>query len=172
MHLLKVICFIAVSTIQLSAQHSILSSDSSKIIFPNNLTLPLSKSSVGGKTYFQFDKKTFKAFVLTMDYYLKENTISVENVDLLLRNQALFDSTHKILIKKFEIENERTNLYKNAYEDMKSVSSTYDKQMTNCMNDLNTLKAQKDRSKTLSFIKGFLWGTGIFGGVLAISSLR
>jgi hypothetical protein len=153
------------------SQGLVVSADSSTITFPNQVRLSLNRSIQNGHTYFQMERKAFKAFVLTTNHYLLQNSISVDNVELLLKNQNLFDSTFQLLEKKLEMEKERTILYQNAYEDLKQVSSAYNQQLLKCADDLSVLKKEKDRSKSLSFIKGFLWGTGILGGIFAVASI-
>jgi hypothetical protein len=148
------------------------SPDSSKLILPNNIELGVLKNTAGGRTYFQLERKAYKAFLITMNYYVEQSSISLSNVDVLLKNQNLYDSAFSLMNKKLEMESQRATLYKSAYEDLLSVSSGYNLQLKQATSDLADLKKQKDRSKTWSFVKGVLWGTAITGGIFGFRSLK
>jgi hypothetical protein len=169
---MKLLFFLLLIPVCVNSQSLIIGSDSTSVLFPNQLKLSLAKNKIGATTYFQMDRKAFKAFILTTNFYLQSNSISLENVELLLKNQAIFDSTYAVMNEKFKIEHERTALYKTAFEDMKLVSASYDQQLLKCATDLSDLKKQKDKSKTIGFIKGLLWGTGVLGGIFALSSIN
>lgn len=148
------------------------STDSSRLMLPNNIELSLGKTVVAGKTYFQMDRKAFKAFIVTMNYYVEQSSISLSSVDVLLKNQNLYDSTFSLMNKKLDMETQRSALYKSAYDDLLSVSSRYGEQLRQATTDLSDLKKEKDRSKTWSFVKGVLWGTAITGGIFGFRSLK
>ena len=144
------------------------SSDSSNVQFPNQVIISINKIKLNGRTYFQLERKSFKALVLTTNQYLKQNSISEVNVKLLQKNQSLLDSSFQLLEKKLVLEKDRTILYQQANEDLKKISSTYNDQLMKCTSNLSELKKKKNRS---SFIKGFLWGTALVGGVFALASV-
>ncbi|MBS1508297.1 MAG: hypothetical protein JSS79_16780 [Bacteroidetes bacterium] len=170
----NLLCLLAICLPALAfAQKKItVSADSLRLTLPNNIDLGITKTSAAGKTYFQLDRKAFKAFLITMNYYVEQSSISVSNVDVLLKNQNLYDSTFALMNKKLEIESQRSALYKSAYDDLHAVSSQYNDQLKQATADLTELKKEKDRAKMWSFVKGVLWGTAVTGGIFGFRSLR
>lgn len=146
------------------------SADSSGVLFPNQVKISINKTNLNGRTYFQLDRKAFKALVLTTNQYLQQNSISVDNVELLTKNQSLLDSSFQLVEKKLVTEKERTILYQHAYEDLKQVSATYNQQLIRCTQDLTELKNEKGRSKTRSFITGFFVGGTMLSLILVVVS--
>jgi hypothetical protein len=157
-----------------NAQSLIIPPDSTYITFPNSVKIVVIKSGTGNNTVYQIERKAFKTLALVTNHYLNQHAVTGDNVDVLLRNQDLFDSTYILLQKKFEMERERTNLYKTAYDDLKVVSLEYEKELRTSISDLKELKKEKEFNKTKAFVKGILWGLAIgsVGGIVAGAAIN
>jgi hypothetical protein len=59
------------------------------------------------------------------------------------------------------MERQRTDLYKDAFDDLKNVSAKYDQQLDACTKDMEKILKQNEKKTNVSFVKGILWGLAI-----------
>ncbi|GCC50082.1 hypothetical protein SanaruYs_02970 [Chryseotalea sanaruensis] len=152
------------------AQGLAVSSDTAAITFPNKVEISINKQNKTGKTYYQLSQQSFKALILTTNYYVQREALLTTTQLTLLKNQQVADSTYTLLHQKFETEQERSKLFQQSYEELKTVSVTYDEQLRLCANDLEKMNGKLKRSQRIGIVKGVSISLGFVGLVWLASS--
>jgi hypothetical protein len=174
---MRYIVTILVSFIMLSAsaqsQSLVVATDTSYLLFPNNVKINLRKVPASTGATFQFDRRNFKTLIFTNNYFLNNLSVTSANVNVLMKEQVIADSALKVLEKKYLGQKELVEFHKTEFENLKRISSQYDTELKACTGDLVKLKNEKDNVKKISFIKGLLWGfaVGAVGGVVVGAAL-
>jgi hypothetical protein len=174
---MKYIVTILTSFMMLSAsaqsQSLVVASDTSYLLFPNNAKVNLRKVAGPASATFQFDRRNFKTLIFTNNHYLNNMAVMSDNVKVLMKEQVVADSTLKVTEKKYLGQKDLAEFNKAELERLTRVASSYNTELKACTNDLEKLKNQKDKTKTVSFIKGLLWGfaIGAVGGIVVGAAL-
>lgn len=152
------------------AQGLDVSSDTAAITFPNKVEISINKLNKTGRTYYQLSRQSFKALILTTNYYLQREALLTTTQLTLLKNQQVADSTYTLLQQKFKAEQERSKLFQQSYEELKTISATYDQQLRLCASDLEKMNTKLKRSHRIGIVKGASISLGFVGLVWLASS--
>jgi hypothetical protein len=174
---MKYIVIILVSFMMLPAsaqnQSLVVASDTSYLLFPNNAKINLRKVQSPAGATFQFDRRNFKALIFTSNYHLNNLAVTSANVNVLMKELTVADSTVKVTEKKYLGQKDLAESNRAELERLTRLASRYDTELIACTSDLAKLKNQKDNAKRVSFIKGLLWGfaIGAVGGIVIGAAL-
>jgi hypothetical protein len=163
-----ILLIVLLSIETVTAQHSfVVATDTSYVAFPQTPNIMVNRVGSGRNVSFQLSRKNFKAFLATAAFLQENYNLSALNLKACRELQANRDSTVALLEKKIVAETNRTNLFKTSYDQLKSVSDTYNIELSRCKNDLDTLNRERKKSQRRSFIKGLLGGfaIGVLGGL-------
>lgn len=164
------VLLLALSPLFGAAQGLHVVSDTTTITFPNQVQVSFNKQNRGGKLYYHLSQQSLKTLILTTNYYLQRETLLTANQSAFLKNQQVADSTHALLRQKFKTEQERSKLFQQSYEELKTISATYDEQLRLCANDLEKMNAKLKRSQRIGIVKGVSISLGFVGLVWLASS--
>jgi hypothetical protein len=166
----EVILVLALSPLLGSAQGLVVANDTTTLTFPNKVQISLNKQNRNNKTYYQISQQSLKTLALTTNYYLQREALLSTNQTAFLNNQQVADSTHILLQQKFETEQERSKLFQKSYEELKTISATYDEQLRLCAQDLEKMNTKLKRAQRIGIVKGVSISLGFVGLVWLASS--
>lgn len=164
------VLFFLLSPLFGKAQGLNVTSDTAAITFPNRVQVSFNKQNRSGKLYYQLNQQSLKTLILTTNYYLQREALLTINQTAFLKNQQVADSTHLLLQQKFKTEQERSKLFQQSYEELKTISATYDEQLRLCASDLEKMNTKLKRSQRIGIVKGVSISLGFIGLVWLASS--
>lgn len=166
----ELIVLLALSPILASAQDLLVANDTTALTFPNKVQINFTKQKRSNETYYQLSPQALKTLTLTTNYYLQREALLSTNQAAFLKNQQVTDSTHTLLQQKFETEQKRSKLFQKSYEELKTISATYDEQLRLCASDMEKMNAKLKRSQRIGIVKGVSISLGFVGLVWLASS--
>jgi hypothetical protein len=143
-------------------QHVVLSSDSTKLIFPNDVAIPMHVMHEGKQ--FLVSHTAVKTILVQCNYLYDRLTHLSKTTELYQRENATLDSIIQVHGNKSTALQERTEVYSDAYRQSSSVSAEYDKQIRSMIADASRLQKQNRRDRRKFFLKGIV--SGFAGGAL------
>lgn len=151
------------------SQHVALSPDSSRLIFPNTVSITL--RPIQGKQ-FLVSHTALKTILVQCDYLYDRIDQLSETTRLYKREIDIRDSMIYVANNKAGASQERAGLYSDAYVQSKSVSDEYDRQIRSLLADVSNLQKQNRRSRRKSFLKGILSGfaCGAVASIIYVST--
>ena len=149
------------------SQSLFVSPDSTQIVFPDHVTVSLSRSAHGNAKNFKVSSANLKILTTEINFLLNLLKLEQSNVAFYRGNEEILKSSIAVLEKKYQLELERTFLHRDAFERLEKVSATYQTELDRCKSDLNELSQKKARSAGVGFIKGMIGGV-VLGAVLGI----
>lgn len=138
--------------------------DSSRIVLPNNVTIELVKTQRGGSATYELNEQNIQTIVAHLNYLHRMQELTEHRIKMLNRQLALADSSTHVWQTKFRSAEDRLAVYSSGYEELKSVTSAYDKQIKSMTDDLHACRKEKRRARRATLLKGV--GTGLAGGLL------
>lgn len=166
----ELIVLFALSPLFGNAQGLVVSNDTTTLTFPNKVQISFNKQNRNNKVYYQLSQQALKTLTLTTNYYLQREALLSTNQTTLLKNQQITDSTQALLQRKLETEQEISKLFQKSYEELKTISATYDEQLRLCAKDLEKMNAKVKRAQRIGIVKGVSISLGFVGLVWLASS--
>ncbi|HEY0651851.1 MAG TPA: hypothetical protein VGD65_01945 [Chryseosolibacter sp.] len=152
------------------SQRVVLSSDSTKLIFPNNVSVELKPMKGHG---FLIGHKSLQVLSVQIDYLFNQASLSSDKRDLFEKEVSLRDSIIRVLHSTRTLSQDRTSLYSDAYEKTKAVSADYDKEMRMLLDNVEKLQRSNRKAKRKTFLRGVGLGAGasaLIGLMIALAA--
>lgn len=140
------------------------SSDSSQLIFPNNVTVDFTQRKTGNAIRYQITDVGFRTLIAQTNFLHSSLELQQKRVLALVREVEVRDSVINVLKTRTEATNERLQLYSSGYEELKMASAKYDHLMKSTVADLESCRKGGRNAKRKGFIRGV--GAGVAGGLL------
>lgn len=159
---LWIFLFLAIAYVNGASQSVVVSNDSSKLVFPNNVAVGL-KPVRGGKEVI-LTTTSLQVLISQSNYLFDKAKLLADQCEFLTRELAIRDSMIVALRREEKTLRERSDVYSNAYSQAKNVSMEYDSMVTKLVADVR--KSQKDHrsARRKSFLRGA--ASGFLGAVL------
>jgi hypothetical protein len=138
------------------AQHVGISPDSSKLVFPNNVAVSVKPMREGKR--FVMDATALRILLVQCNYLYNRIDQSSENVELYKRERIYQDSVIRLLKKELTLSQERVEVHKEAYAQLKLVSADYNKQSGSMLAELSNSQRKDRKNKRRSFFRGLAFG--------------
>jgi hypothetical protein len=152
------------------SQSVVTSPDSTRILFPNNVKVPIVVKRKGGSHYFELSEKAFRTVLAQADYLTTQSTLKSNALLLLRQEMVTLDSALRLRQTMFDAAQARAEVYRQSYNEMKLVNEALDTQFASIVQDLKREQAKNKKSVRRTFVKGAIAGVGC-GVLVALVTL-
>lgn len=152
---------LAIASFPVFSQHVFLSSDSSEVLYPNNVSVKVTPET----DRFILSPMSLQVLLAQSNYLYERLEVTSEMLNLLKSEFRIRDSVAQVMKQTGAVSDLRLHNYADAYAKSMAISNARDKQLQSLLDDVSKLERANRKGKRKSFIRGL--GCGIAAGAFA-----